>query len=176
MIDATLGSMLHQHILIAGPSASGKSTLARALAAATGMRVFSLDAYWGGGTARYARCEHGVRVRHYEDPALYDGDRLAADLVRHGAPAIAEGFCLFQYPAILALPARRFYIDLSFDECLKRRMARRPQRPSDSSFLLIGEQETARWVEPQARIPGVVLLDGELSSDRLAARLALGHS
>jgi uridine kinase len=153
-------------ILIAGPSASGKTTIARAVAAALKVPCLSLDRYFIPRATAFVETANGP-VRTFERPELYDGARLAMDFGAQSAGVVVEGFCLFAYPQVLAIPARRFYIDLPFPLCLVRRMARRPQRFSDRSFLLVGEQENATFVVPQQHIPGVFVLDGSLPVETL---------
>ena len=73
---------------------------------------------------------------------------------------MAEGFCLFAYLEILRLESIKFYLDVPHQVCAGRRIKRRPQRPSDRSFALIGAKESATFVLPQKDIPGVQVLDG----------------
>ncbi|WP_415907094.1 hypothetical protein [Oleiharenicola sp. Vm1] len=110
-------------------------------------------------------------VRTFERPELYNGSRLAIALGNRTIGTVAEGFCLFVYPLIAELEARRFYLDVPFDICLARREARRPRRPSDASFALIGEQENAAFVLPQRDLAGVEVLDGMRPVDELVAEV-----
>lgn len=57
-------------LAIAGPSCSGKSTIARLLATETGARLLHLDAYWRRG------CERPVvnGAPSHERPEQYDGE------------------------------------------------------------------------------------------------------
>ena len=159
-------------IQIAGPSASGKSTLARLAAEHLGLPVFCLDEFFIPRPARYVSTPDGP-VRNYEDPRSYDGARMARRIEESGGPAVAEGFCLFAYPEVMAAPAVRFYLDVPFPVCARRRSARSPARPSDRSFALIGKDESARHVEPQKHLPGVTVLNGMgLLGDNLEMVLA----
>lgn len=153
--------------MIAGPSASGKSTLAREVADRLGFRCLSLDDMHIAGAKAYVETVRG-QVRTYERPQLYDGDRLA-DIIRHRTTdLVVEGFCLYTYPRLLSSVAWRFYLDVPFDICARRRRARRPQRPSDESFALIGESENARIVLPQRHLPCVRILNGLRPTAELA--------
>lgn len=157
-------------IFIAGPSASGKSTLAKAIAALKGVRSLSLDDYFIRGAKAFVETATG-KVRTFERPQLYDGVRLARDIATHREPIVAEGFCLFAYPEIQALPALRFYLHTPFSVCLARRNARRPQRPSDKSFQIIGESEFTAFVAPQQYLPSVTVLDGMLDTSALVQQV-----
>ena len=99
-------------------------------------------------------------VRTFERPELYDGAKLSMRVFNSPSKRVVEGFCLFAYPAIMDLPGVRFYVDVPFEVCLERRMARRPHRPSDRSFALVGRQENDTFVLPQKTAPGVMVLDG----------------
>ena len=158
-------------VLISGPSGSGKTTLAHKVGLKFGMPVLHLDDYFIRGAKAFVDCA-GARVRTFERPALYDGARLAADVgaQRHGC--VVEGFCLFTYPEITVLNGFRFYLDVPFGECLARRNARKPQRPSDRSFRIVGESETAAFVLPQRNLPGIHVLDGTRGIEELAAAIA----
>lgn len=160
------------HVFIAGPSASGKSTLAKAVAEVLGARVMCLDDYFIP-RARIFVETPGGRIRTFERPELYDAGRMARDVAAVNGAVVAEGFCLLGYGEFRAQNAVRVFVDLSFDICLARRLARRPVRPSDKSFRVIGESESATFVEPQRDIPGVVVLDGRRpTSELLRAVLA----
>ncbi len=155
-------------VLIAGCSGSGKSTVSQIVARRLGVPSFCLDDYFVRG-ARVFVDHGGSKVRTFERPELYDGARMARDLARCGN-AVAEGFCLLSYPEMQQLAARRFFIDIPFAECLRRRRGR-PNRPSDRSFELIGESEATRFVLPQRGMPGVTCVDGRASPDAIASKM-----
>ena len=157
-------------ILIAGPSASGKTTLALEVARQIGLPCLSLDDYFISKPKLFVETPTGM-VRTFERPVLYNGAMLAIKLSNRVSGFVVEGFCLLNYPQILALPAARYYLDVPFSICAKRRAARLPQRPSDESFSIIGEQETAAYVFPQSKLAGVRLLDGLRPIDELAASI-----
>lgn len=149
----------HLHLFVAGPSGSGKSTLAQLAAERLGLPVLCLDDAFIARPRRYVDTPGG-RVRNYEDPLCYDGPGVARQAGDTHSGAVLEGFCLFRYPEIMALAGPKFYLDVPFPVCLARRQARRPQRPSDTSFALIGEQLTDEHVAPQRSLEGVTVLDG----------------
>lgn len=161
---------MNGHLLISGPSASGKSTLARAAANALQRPLILLDNYFIPEPRRFVKTASGL-VRNYEDPRSYDGDEVARLARAHPSGAVLEGFCLLAYPSVMSLPGLRFYLDVPFDVCVERRRARRPQRRSDASFFLIGRDETARHVESQKHLPGVVVINGMLPISTILAQV-----
>ena len=70
---------MRPHILIAGPSASGKTTLARAVASRLCCPCLSLDELFIRGAKVMVDTPSGP-VRSYERPELYNGNRLAMRL------------------------------------------------------------------------------------------------
>lgn len=154
-------------VLIAGPSASGKSTVARLVATARHLPLLCLDDYFIRGRREFIGTAAG-RVRTYERPTLYDGGSLAKDARAARAGVVVEGFCLLMYPEFAELEAFRFYLDVPHSVCAERRAKRRPSRPSDESFSLIGEAEAAKYVLPQRFMPNVQVLDGMLPPADLA--------
>lgn len=146
-----------QVVLIAGPSGCGKSTIAAMLCERLRARSLSLDDYFIRRSPLYVETAQG-RVRNYEHPSLYDGAMLAADITAHAVPVVAEGLCLLHYPEIQRIPALRIFLAAPFETCLRRRQQRRPARPSDRSFAVIGREQTELWVEPQRRLPGVIVV------------------
>jgi uridine kinase len=157
-------------VLLAGPSGSGKSTVARLVATALRARMLCLDRCFRANPKLFVAGPQGP-VRTYERPGAYDGAALAAEVRRASGAVIVEGFCLLTYPEVLALGGTRFYLDLPFDLCLARRLARRPQRPSDRSFAVVGRAETEAFVVPQMRLPGVRILDARHPPPALAAAI-----
>ena len=157
-------------ILIVGPSASGKSTLADRVADEVGLPKLHLDDYFIPRAKAFVETPNG-RVRTFERPSLYDGNKLARDAAAIRGGIVIEGFCLFAYPEILALGGSRYYLDAPFSLCRERRAARRPQRYSDRSFAIVGESETLRFVVPQREIPDVHVLNGRLPTAELTRQV-----
>lgn len=161
---------MHPLILIAGPSASGKSTLSAEVATRLNLPCLSLDDFFIRGKKILVDTDTGP-VRSFERPELYDGPKLALRLFNRTSGLVVEGFCLFCYPEIRALPSIRFYLNIPFDVCVQRRMERRPRRPSDNSFIRIGESENTSFVLPQQFVDGVHALDGMKPTTELAEQI-----
>lgn len=156
---------------IAGPSCSGKSTVAREVATATGALLLHLDGRWITGAEKPEVNGH----RSYERPHQYDGASLLADIraaADEGRVVVAEGFLLFAYPGIAEICHHRFYLDVAHDELVRRRLSRGAQGGNatwgavgndavvDVGWLAHGREEWERFGAPQASLPGVVALDG----------------
>ena len=146
---------------LAGPSCSGKTTLAAQLATAMDGKVFSLDDYYVRGSMRkYGTCE---RVENY------DGCKLAAEIdafsVEHpGQHIIVEGFLLFLYPCLVF--SHRFFIDIPDDVAIARRRARigTDGGKADSveeAWFKTGLAEWKMYGAGQAQIPGIIHLPHE---------------
>lgn len=164
---------------IAGPSCSGKSTVARLLAATIGAPVMSLDDYYVKKHTRRYVMEGGERVRSYEHPGAYDGS-LLLDWARSQADVVAEGFLLFRYPSSERVFDLRIFLDLPWDEIVRRRGERKGQNASrvQESFNRIGRSEWELYGARQRDFPGVVTLDamrpvGDILTD-CEALLGLG--
>jgi uridine kinase len=179
---------------IAGPSCSGKSSVAKLLAKELDANILSLDNF----IIRHAEPIYvdinGEKIRTFERPELYDGKRLAncvKELERKGFLKtrifnltklededisvtkkdwlILDGFLLFHFKELNKLINYKFFIDLSFDEIVKRRIKRADRPKADKSFVLIGEQENKEFVLPQKDFTGVIVLDGKKSLAELKA-------
>ena len=122
-------------IMIAGPSASGKSTLAHSVAEHFKFPCVSLDDLYIRGSKAFVETPRGP-VQTYERPELYDGDRLAGLIRNRTSGLVVEGFCLFTYPRLLSIADWRFYLDVPFPICARRRHSRQPQRHSDRSYAV----------------------------------------
>lgn len=170
---------------IAGPSCSGKSTVAREVAVATGALLLHLDGRWIKGAEKPIIFGHPSRER----PHQYDGASLLADIRsahEAGRDVVAEGFLLFEYPGIAEICDHRFFIDVLHAELVRRRKARGARggnatwgaagkdKVADAGWMAHGRLEWALYGAHQARLPGVVVLDGhrapaESVADILAA-------
>jgi uridine kinase len=138
-------------ILVAGPSSSGKSTLAKALyhkLGASQTRLLSLDHY-------YCDLRHlspaSRALRNFDVPAAWESDRLISemrqlvqgqaiempqydfnthlrtDATQRVEPAqyiIAEGLFALSYPELNAIAAVKIFVDLDDDIALERRLER----------------------------------------------------
>lgn len=161
--------MKPHRLILAGPSCSGKTTLAEQYATITGIRLFRLDDF----RRRVKRFVTGTDVRNYEHPDCWDGRTFAEALATCTGPFIAEGVCPLHYREVLEwVDADRFYMDVPFAVCLARRKARGRHGPSDTAFAMFGEGETREWVEPQRAVAGVRILDGTLPTMELVQILA----
>jgi uridine kinase len=164
------GEALVKNLFLVGPSCCGKSTLAKILGAKLNLPVFSLDDYYiEGADPLYVFGPNDEVYQTWERPYMYDGNRLAADIPATGA--IIEGFILFQYQSILDLTGLRVYLDLPFNECLRRRKLRPRHSASDLSFEMIGEKENTEFVLAQKDIKDVVVFNANASIDDLTKQI-----
>jgi len=162
-----------RRIVIVGPSASGKTTLATAIAQELGCPMLSMDDYRQRGM--YFVQHEGRKVRNYEDPRGWDANAIMCKLrvlCNVGQGFVAEGNHLLRYPDIAAIPEiETYYIDLSFATCLSRRKTRNRGTEPDWSFAQIGRRMTCEIVYPQRDVPGIRILDGTLPTAELARRI-----
>jgi chloramphenicol 3-O-phosphotransferase len=159
---------------IAGPSCSGKTTIARVLAKRMRARLLHLDAFWIRGSAKPLVDGHPS----FERPEQYDGAALlrsALDASIDG-DVVIEGFLLFAYPGILEACASAFLIDVPHEELVRRRLRRGPESSddvagagrvaqADRGWIAHGRKEWERYGAPQAGLPGVVVLHHRTTTD-----------
>ena len=173
--------MTPRRILLVGPSSSGKTTVAEMVAHELGLPLVSLDDFIIRGSRKHHYVDHeGHQIRSYQNPACWDfhafGCKLSA-LLYAGSGFVAEGNHLLHYPQVAAIPeTERYYIDVPYGVSLDRRKSGHKFLPADESFAIIGEEETARWVAPQLKMPGVIRLDGRASCEFTAAKVILRQS
>lgn len=149
---------------IAGPSCSGKSTVAELLAQHVELPLFHLDGRWVKGSPKAIVNGH----KSFERPTHYNGDGLAEDLKSH-PHFIAEGFLLFLYKDLLNIPFK-FFIDLPYEEQLARRLARASSRKDDRlggvndvaeiAWRHNGKEEWEAFGAKQKHIEDMVCLSG----------------
>lgn len=170
-----------RRILLIGPSGAGKSTIGEIIARELSVPLISLDDFRIRGCKKHHYVEHeGKQIRSYLHPGCYDQNAIACKLmalVYAGSGFVAEGNHLLQYVQIAAIPeAERYYIDIPFGVSLDRRKSAHKALPWDESFAIIGDMETAQWVSPQLKMPGVVRLDGRSAPEFTAAQILLRQS
>lgn len=161
-------------LVIVGPSCSGKSTIAKLLAEKLKKPFFSLDDYYiKDADPIYLLGADGEPYKTWERPYMYDGARLANDSMWNQAigGVVIEGFVALQYQEIRDINALRIYIDVSFDECLRRRKLRPRHSESDMTWEMLGERETREFVEPQKNFKGVSTYNGNASIDTLVNQI-----
>ena len=159
---------------IAGPSCSGKTTVARALAARMKARLLHLDRFWISGAHRPLVGGH----ESFERPDQYDGAALltAALHAAEEGPVVIEGFLLFAYPGILETCSSAFLLDVSHEELVRRRIGRVGEAgddvagegrvpEADRGWHAHGREEWERYGAPQASLPGVRVLHPKTTSD-----------
>ena len=173
---------------IAGPSCSGKSTVAKEVAEALGAHLLHMDGRWIAGAEKPLVNGHPS----FERPHQYDPVSLLAEL--HEArkahrDVVVEGFLLFTYPAVLAELDRLFFLSVDHEELVWRRMARSAAGGNatwgaagndavvDVGWLAHGREEWAEFGAGQALLPGVHVLDGHRATSESARELleAIGH-
>lgn len=155
---------------IAGPSCSGKSTVARLVAAEMGARLFHLDAHWIRGCLR--PIVNGEPS--FERPHQYNGAALARQVQEHLAafpeiPVVVEGFLLYLYPECMALCTVMTFLDVPMDVLLARRTLRAQtagdhagggkKAAAERAWLANGVEEWTSFGAAQAALPGVVRID-----------------
>lgn len=164
---------------IAGPSCSGKSTVARLVAETLGARLLSLDSYWISGSCRPSVNGHPS----YERPHQYDGAALARDAAAlladgSGHPVVLEGFLLFLYPATREICAPQVFVQVCEPTLLARRAGR---AASEGRILAGGKRATVEiaWLAngldewrtfgaQQATMPGMKVVEGSRPPEAVA--------
>lgn len=152
---------------IAGPSCSGKTTVARALAARMEARLLHLDRFWISGAHR--PLVHGHES--FERPDQYDGAALLAAALHaaRSGPVVVEGFLLFTYPGVLDACSSAFLLEVPHEELVRRRVGRTGSASddvagegrvpeADRGWHAHGREEWERFGAPQASMPGVRIL------------------
>jgi hypothetical protein len=156
---------------IAGPSCSGKSTVASQVAHALSGTLLHLDGRWVSGALKPVVSGH----RSYERPHQYDGASLLRDALEalgRNPPVVIEGFLLFCYPGIAEACTHRFFLGVPHRELVARRRTRATaggdaawgpcggRNPdADTAWLAHGREEWERFGAPQASIPGMHVID-----------------
>lgn len=159
---------------IAGPSCSGKTTVARGLAARMKARLLHLDRFWISGAHRPLVAGH----ESFERPDQYEGEALlrAALHAADEGDVVIEGFLLFTYPGILEACSSAFLLDVSHEELVRRRLGRAGEAgddvagegrvpEADRGWHAHGREEWERFGAPQASLPGVVVLHPQTTTD-----------
>lgn len=108
---------------IAGPSCSGKTTIARLVAERLNAPVLHLDRYWIEG------CEKPIVEGHpsYERPDQYDSHAMTLDVreaMRKHSAVVTEGFLLFVDPWFARNCTTRIFLDVPHERLAARRRAR----------------------------------------------------
>ena len=175
---------------IAGPSCSGKTTVARLVATRlNAVALLHLDKYWIKGAEKPV--VNGFES--FERPEQYDGNNLVVDalsasrsrdvianegLVYHPTVVI-EGFLLFHYDTAVNACKHRFIIDTPHELLVERRTGRsrtdsydgvweNGANPlADSGWLAHGREEWERYGKPMYQ-KDVIVLDGLQSPQELA--------
>jgi hypothetical protein len=164
-------------IAIAGPSCSGKTTLARIIAAMLGAPLLHLDRHWLGHVERPVVSGHPS----FERPDQYDGAallELSREAVATSADVVVEGFLLFRYPGFLEMADKAIYLDVPHDVVAARRRARALAKAAlddvpggrsesaDAGWQAHGREEWLAYGAFQRDLPGVeVLPHGTLGDD-----------
>lgn len=149
---------------IAGPSCSGKTTIARLLATSLGAPLLHLDRHWIIG------CDKPLVAGHptYERPDQYDADALRIETLEamsRSSIVVVEGFLLFGYPWFAENCTYRFLLDVPHHRLAVRRAARHGlslddvvggrEPEADAGWNAHGREEWERFGKPQRRLPGM---------------------
>lgn len=151
---------------ISGPSCSGKTTLARDIAALMGAPTLHLDRHFIDDAHRPIVNGHPS----FEQPHQYDGmallDETVAAMDEHDN-VVVEGFLLFTYPGFTTICDEMVHLDVPHAVLAERRSARAMakaalsdikggrKKAADDGWSAHGRQEWQRYGEMQARIPGI---------------------
>ena len=98
---------------IAGPSCSGKTTLAQEVAGKLCAPTLSIDNFFKLGGPHFYVEHKGEKVRSFENPAIYDGKRMAEALqkLKGGAAAQVPVWNGKEYVNKDLRPARYFVVE-----------------------------------------------------------------
>jgi len=169
---------------ISGPSCSGKTSLAKAVAELLGAPTLHLDQHFIADAER----PEVEGFPSFEQPHQYDAAALL-EQVREAAAdnehVVVEGFLLFTYPGFLELCDQRVHLDVPHDTLAERRARRNGAtgdvkggriKLADTAWAAHGRQEWERFGAVQATLPGVDVLrpwatDVRPSAQQLAADL-----
>jgi uridine kinase len=154
---------------ISGPSCSGKTTLAKEIAALLGAPTFHLDRHFIEGAARPVVNGHPS----FEQPDQYDAmallDETVAALSDH-EHVVVEGFLLLTYPGFTTVCDRMVHLDVPHETLARRRADRAAAKAAltdvkggrlkaaDDGWSSHGREEWLRYGACQARIPGVTVV------------------
>lgn len=163
---------------ISGPSCSGKTSLARAIAALLGAPTLHLDMHFIADADRPLVNGHPS----FERPHQYDGAALLAEMLdaaqRH-QHVVAEGFLLFLYPGILDACDHRLHLDVPHRTLVGRRARRASAmgdvkggriKQADIAWQAHGEEEWEAHGAHQVAMPGVKVLRPATMMERGSAQ------
>lgn len=169
---------------LAGPSSSGKTSVANELRQTLDAEVLSLDHFYKEGYPNIYVEKDGEKIRTYERPELYDGKKAAEVIndLKEGDVVvdiwdmdreeyrenvfekkdyvIVEGFLLYTYEELRTVIDDMFYLDLDRDTIIERRL-KRLDRTSDKTFLEIGIEEFERFGREQKFYDEVKVIDAK---------------
>ncbi len=141
---------------IAGGSASGKSTLAKRLAEATGARHISMDHYY----KPYEELPvvlgtDGVEYKDYNCPEAFFTTRLVNDLQSIREDVILEGLLILHEKKLRDLCDLRIFLDCPADVRVVRRLLRNMERGMEpkeiaSVYLALVRYRHEEYVAPSA--------------------------
>lgn len=151
---------------ISGPSCSGKTSLAKAIAALLGAPMLHLDQHF------IEDAERPVVEGHpsFEQPHQYDGEALMRQLVAAASTnehVVVEGFLLYTYPGFLEICDHRVHLDVPHAVLADRRADRHGAtgdvkggriKAADTAWAAHGESEWLTYGAAQAEMPEVIVM------------------
>lgn len=168
---------------ISGPSCSGKTSLAKELAALLGAPMLHLDQYFIADATRPIVMGHPS----FEQPHQYDGAAMLRDAIAAAKTSehlVLEGFLLFTYPGFLDLVDRAVHLDVPHHVLAARRADRNGAtgdvkggriKLADTAWAAHGEAEWATYGKAQADLPGVEVVTPHVMRAPSTARdIAIG--
>ncbi|XP_073975949.1 nicotinamide riboside kinase 1 [Rhodnius prolixus] len=166
---------------LAGATNSGKTTLARRLMDQFPNAVhMKQDNYFlSDDDPRQIKVEN-LGHNNWEKLTALDMDRMMEDIyavLRSPCTSprllILDGFLILNEPRIVSLCHAKFYLDVSYDECRRRRLGRSYDPPDVPGYF-----EQVVWPESReakqtsiARNPDTVILNGEMEIDNLVSQI-----
>lgn len=154
---------------VSGPSCSGKTTLAREIAALLDAPTFHLDRHFIEDAPRPIVNGHPSfeQPHQYDAMALLDETVAALDIHEH---VVVEGFLLFAYSGFTTVCDRMIHLDVPHATLAQRRAQRAAakaalsdvkggrMKAADDGWASHGREEWLRYGESQARIAGMTVV------------------